>query len=94
VRAEKVDAPPQSPILTVEGAEVVVISKGGVQIVQNGSGWTLAGAGEYVLSLDNLVPGQIVQVGVADVGTGGAETSVATRLSRPIYGRLQAAKLE
>ncbi len=94
VREEKVEAPPQSPILTIEGAEIVAISKGGAQLVQKGSGWTLGGTGEYVLLLDNLVPGQIVQVGVADVGAGGAETSVATKLPRPIFGRLQPAKLE
>lgn len=91
VREETIDTKPQNPILTVDGAEVLSISKSGVQLNQKGSGWALGGAGEYVLTLDNLVPGQIVQVGVADVGNAGAETSVAAKLPRPIFGRLQPA---
>lgn len=91
VKAEKVDTAPAKPTLTVEGAEVVGVARSGANLAATTSGWPLSGAGEYVLTLDNLVPGQSVSVGVVDDKDEGA-SSIAAKLTRPIYGRLVPAK--
>jgi hypothetical protein len=92
VKTEKTETDPLLPILVVDGAEVAAATRSGASLVQKGSGWALTGAGDYVLQLENLVPGQIVSVGVADVQEDGSEKASAVKLSRTIFGRFAPTK--
>ncbi|MGC1470865.1 MAG: hypothetical protein WA793_15925, partial [Sphingorhabdus sp.] len=94
VRAETVDTPPKNAILTVDGPQVVSISKGGTSLAQKGSGWAFTDPGEYVIQLDNLMAGQNVNVAVSDIGDGGKETVVAAKLTRSVFDQRRPAKAE
>ncbi|UUL83968.1 hypothetical protein [Sphingomonas qomolangmaensis] len=70
--------------LSVEGAQVnTATARGGSALKLDGNGWKVAGAGEIVLDLENLIPNTVVKVTLKDgpATAGTVSTSVISAAS-------------
>jgi hypothetical protein len=92
VRKTKADTPVTGLRLKVDGAEVTsLFDQAGAPVHDKGTGWEIAGDGRFTFGFDNLIPGQQVKIAIVSYD-GKAETPLGAVVTKPIYGRLPAAK--